>query len=88
MLSKGVAVHHSGLIPVLKEIIESIFDKGWIRVMFVTETFSVGINMPTKCVVFSELQKFDGKEQRCLLPQNIFKWLDVLEEEVKILLVP
>ena len=68
MLSKGVAVHHSGLIPVLKEIIESIFDKGWIRVMFVTETFSVGINMPTKCVVFSELQKFDGKEQRCLLP--------------------
>lgn len=71
MLSKGVAVHHSGLIPVFKEIIEVIFDKGWIRVMFVTETFSVGINMPTKCVVFSELQKFDGKENRCLLPAEL-----------------
>ena len=68
LLSKGVCIHHSGLIPILKEIIEKLFDKGWIKVMFVTETFSVGINMPTKCVIFSELQKFDGKSQRCLLP--------------------
>ena len=66
MLLKGICVHHSGLIPVLKEIIETLFDKGWIKVMFVTETFSVGINMPTKCVVFGELTKFDGKGKRRL----------------------
>ena len=38
--------------------------------MFVTETFSVGINMPTKCVVFGELQKFDGTQERCLTPEE------------------
>ena len=69
-LAKGVCIHHSGLIPILKEIIETLFDKGWIKIMFVTETFSVGINMPTKCVVFGELQKFDGHEQRCLNPEE------------------
>jgi superfamily II RNA helicase len=66
LISKGVCVHHSGLIPILKEVVEILFDKKFIRLLFVTETFSVGINMPTKCVVFSELQKFDGKEQRNL----------------------
>tara|TARA_Y100000389_G_scaffold204574_1_gene258089 strand:- start:19194 stop:21542 length:2349 start_codon:yes stop_codon:yes gene_type:complete len=70
LLSKGVCVHHSGLIPILKEIIETIFEKGWIKLMFVTETFSVGINMPTKCVVFGELSKFDGKENRCVNPEE------------------
>jgi len=65
-ISKGVCVHHSGLIPILKEIVEILFDKKYIKLLFVTETFSVGINMPTKCVVFSELQKFDGKCQRIL----------------------
>lgn len=70
LLSKGVCVHHSGLIPILKEIIETIFDKGYIRVMFVTETFSVGINMPTKAVVFGSLQKFDGQGQRVLIPEE------------------
>lgn len=66
LIQKGVAVHHSGLIPILKEIIEHIFDRGFIKIMFVTETFSVGINMPTKSVIFSELQKFDGTIQRLL----------------------
>lgn len=70
LLQKGICVHHSGLLPVLKEIVETLFDKGWIRVMFVTETFSVGINMPTKCVVFGELTKFDGKERRVLNPEE------------------
>ena len=66
LIQKGVAIHHSGLIPILKEIVEHIFDKGFIKIMFVTETFSVGINMPTKSVIFSELQKFDGNTQRLL----------------------
>lgn len=70
LLLKGVCIHHSGLIPVLKEIIETLFDKGWIKVMFVTETFSVGINMPTKCVVFGELSKYDGKTKRLINPEE------------------
>ena len=63
LIRKGVAYHHSGLIPVLKEIIEILFAKGLIKVLFATETFAVGVNMPAKTVVFTELSKFDGQVQ-------------------------
>ena len=59
LLKKGVAYHHSGLVPILKETIEIIFSKGFIKVLFATETFSVGLNMPTKTVVFLEYRKPD-----------------------------
>jgi superfamily II RNA helicase len=58
---KGIAYHHSGLIPVLKEIIEILFSKGLIKVMFCTETFAVGINMPTKTVVFLGYTKYSDE---------------------------
>lgn len=61
LLEKGVAFHHSGLLPVLKEIIEILFGKGFIKVLFATETFAVGINMPTKTVVFTSYKKFDNE---------------------------
>ena len=62
ILDRGVAFHHSGLIPILKEIIEILFSKGLIKVLYATETFAVGVNMPTKVVVFPRLSKFsDGK---------------------------
>jgi superfamily II RNA helicase len=60
LLMKGIAIHHAGLIPILKEIIELIFEKGLLRLLFATETFAVGVNMPTKTVIFTELDKFDG----------------------------
>ena len=60
LLVKGIAYHHSGLIPLLKEIVEILFGKGLIKVLFATETFAVGINMPTKTVVFTGLKKFDS----------------------------
>lgn len=60
LLDKGIAVHHSGLVPILKEIIEILFSKGLIKILFCTETFAVGVNMPTKTVVFTEMEKFDG----------------------------
>ena len=56
---RGVAFHHSGLVPMLKEIIELLFGKGLLKVLFATETFAVGINMPTKTAVFVGLKKFD-----------------------------
>ena len=62
ILERGVAYHHSGLIPILKEIIEILFSKGLIKILYATETFAVGVNMPTKVVVFPRLSKFtDGK---------------------------
>ena len=60
LLMKGIAIHHSGLIPVLKEIIEILFSKGLIKVLFATETFAVGVNMPTKTVVFTNLFKYSS----------------------------
>ena len=66
LLKKGIAYHHSGLVPVLKEVIEIIFSKGFIKVLFATETFSVGLNMPTKTVVFLEYQKPDASGNRML----------------------
>ncbi len=66
LVKKGVAYHHSGLIPILKEIVEILFGKGYIKVLFATETFAVGVNMPTKTVVYSEVEKFDNKGRRYL----------------------
>ena len=63
-LQKGIAVHHSGIIPVFREMIELLFAKGYIRALFATETFAVGINMPTKTVLFTSLNKFSDNGNR------------------------
>lgn len=60
LLEKGVAIHHSGCLPILKEIVEILYAKGYIKLLFATETFSIGVNMPTKTVIFSDINKFDG----------------------------
>ena len=57
LLTRGIAFHHSGLLPLLKEVIEILFSKGLVKAMFCTETFAVGINMPTKTVVFLDYRK-------------------------------
>ena len=59
-LSKGVGFHHGGLLPQLKEIVEHLFGEGLIKVLYTTETFAVGINMPAKAVCFDSLEKYDG----------------------------
>lgn len=68
MLSRGIAVHHGGLLPIVKEVIEILFSKTLIKVLFATETFAMGLNLPTRTVVFSELRKHDGNNFRNLLP--------------------
>jgi superfamily II RNA helicase len=60
LLVRGVAFHHSGVLPLLKEIVEIIFSKGLARVLFCTETFAVGINMPTRTAIFVDLKKHDN----------------------------
>ena len=66
LLRRGIGVHHSGLLPLLKETIEILFQEGLIKVLFATETFSIGLNMPAKTVVFTSVRKFDGVSQRWL----------------------
>ena len=60
LLRRGLGVHHSGLLPILKEVIEILFQEGLIKVLFATETMSVGLNMPARTVVFCSPRKFDG----------------------------
>ena len=64
LLRRGIGIHHSGLLPILKETIEILFQEGLIKVLFATETFSIGLNMPAKTVVFTSVRKFDGISQR------------------------
>ncbi|KAF8513054.1 antiviral helicase [Gautieria morchelliformis] len=66
LLKRGIGIHHGGLLPILKEVIEILFQEGLIKVLFATETFSIGLNMPAKTVVFTNVRKFDGKELRNL----------------------
>jgi ATP-dependent RNA helicase HelY len=60
MMRRGLAVHHAGLLPYHKELVEQLFQAGLIKVVFATETLSLGINMPAKAVVVSSFTKFDG----------------------------
>lgn len=60
LLKRGIGIHHSGLLPILKEIIEILFQEGLLKVLFATETFSIGLNMPAKTVVFTSVRKWDG----------------------------
>ena len=60
----GIAIHHSGVLPLMKEVTEMLFEKGLIKLLLATETFAMGINMPTRTVVFDAIEKFDGSCKR------------------------
>ena len=66
LLTRGIGIHHSGLLPILKETIEILFQESLIKVLFATETFSIGLNMPAKTVVFTQVTKWDGVKRRPL----------------------
>jgi len=68
LLEKGIGIHHGGLLPILKEVTEILFGEGLIKVLFATETFAMGINMPAKTVVFTAMRKFDGSDLRYVSP--------------------
>lgn len=73
LLVKGIGYHHSGLLPGLKEIIETLFGMGLIKVMYATETFAVGINYPVRTVCFDSPSKFDGVTFRPLTNLEYFQ---------------
>jgi superfamily II RNA helicase len=66
LLRKGIGIHHAGLMPVLREITELLFSKGFIKILFCTETMSVGINLPVKTTIFTDVKKYNGEINRQL----------------------
>ena len=57
LLRRGIGIHHGGLLPILKEVVEILFQSELLKVLFSTETFSMGLNMPCRCTVFTDVKK-------------------------------
>ncbi|XP_046818992.1 helicase SKI2W [Vespa crabro] len=68
LLENGIGVHHSGILPILKETVEMLFQNGVVKLLFATETFAMGVNMPARTVVFDSITKYDGNGFRTLYP--------------------
>ena len=67
-LQRGVASHHAGMLPLFKEAVEELFAQGLVKVVFATETLSLGINMPARTVAIERLSKWDGERHELLTP--------------------
>ena len=67
LLEKGIGIHHSGMIPILREIVEIMISKKNIKLLFATESFAIGLDCPIKTAVFTGITKFDGRSERMLL---------------------
>lgn len=65
-LMRGIGVHHGGLIPLVKELVEILFQESLVKVLFATETFAMGLNMPARAVLFTAFTKNDGESIRSL----------------------
>ena len=70
LLEKGIGIHHSGMIPVLREIVELMISKKYIKLLFATESFSIGLDCPIRTAIFTNLKKFDGNCERYLYPHE------------------
>ncbi len=67
-LEAGVAAHHAGMVPAFKEAVEDLFAAGLVKLVFATETLSLGINMPARTVVLESLSKFNGETHEIMQP--------------------
>lgn len=66
ILPQGIGIHHAGLLPILKETIEILYSHGLLKVLFATTSFSIGLNMPTRTVVFTEIEKYNDEKKQIL----------------------
>lgn len=73
LIKKGIAYHHAGMLPTLKEVVERLFTSRLLKVIFTTETFALGINMPARTVIFDELRKFYGKSFGVLKTRDFYQ---------------
>lgn len=67
-LQRGVAAHHAGMLPVFKEVVEELYQRKLLKVVFATETLALGINMPARTVVLEQLEKFNGEARVPITP--------------------
>ena len=67
LLEKGVGIHHSGMIPILREIVEIMISKKYIKLLFATESFAIGLDCPIKTAIFTSINKYDGRNERILM---------------------
>ena len=73
LVKRGIAFHHAGMLPTLKEVVERLFTSKLLKVIFTTETFALGINMPSRSVIFDDLRKFYGKYVRPLKTRDFYQ---------------
>jgi superfamily II RNA helicase len=73
LISRGIAFHHAGMLPTLKEVVEQLFTSRLIKVIFTTETFALGINMPARSVAFDELEKYYGTGFKHLTTRDFYQ---------------
>ncbi|MEW5758525.1 MAG: DEAD/DEAH box helicase [Candidatus Omnitrophota bacterium] len=73
LIQNGIAFHHAGMLPTLKEVIERLFTSRLLKVIFTTETFALGINMPSRSVIFDDLRKFYGRYVRNLKTRDFYQ---------------
>jgi superfamily II RNA helicase len=66
LLEKGIAYHHAGMLSIFRELVELMFEKGHVKLLFASETISIGLNLPIKTTIFDNLYKFDGRSRRVL----------------------
>jgi len=66
LLEKGIGIHHSGMIPVLREIVEIMISKKHVKLLFATESFAIGLDCPIRTAIFTSLQKFTSEGLRYL----------------------
>jgi ATP-dependent RNA helicase HelY len=67
---KGIGFHHAGLLPVLKQLVEVLFTRGLMQIVFATDTLALGVNMPARTVVVGRMSKWDGRQKRTLIPNE------------------
>jgi ATP-dependent RNA helicase HelY len=67
---RGIGFHHAGLLPVLKQLVEVLFSRGLMQVVFATDTLALGVNMPARSVVIGRMSKWDGRRRRALIPNE------------------
>ncbi len=73
LVELGIAYHHAGMLPSLKEVVEQLFTSRLIKIIFTTETFALGINMPARSVVFDCMEKFYGTGFRYLTSRDFYQ---------------
>lgn len=73
LVANGVAFHHAGMIPTMKEVVERMFTSGYIKLVFATETFALGINMPARSVIFDDIRKYDGVSFRYMKTRDYYQ---------------